>query len=204
MHTWVQTWAASRASCPYKQQDIWTKGSAALLAHQSGMSLLTSVGRFVRDRGEAFKKRWLSFFLNSTDKWGDLRGLETGAWWFVQMWEERDDATKRHDPSKASMIHKKRDKDNLRAREWWKMSTKDVKSEKCNLVLPGFRGHMRDGGKVAGSQAGGRKEHDILFFDISIYFDPCFYFQVLEDACSNAKCPALCGHNVLFCVRPNT
>lgn len=37
------------------------------------------------------------------------------------------------------------------------MSTKDVKSEKCNLVVPGFRGHVKDVGNVPGSNAGGKK-----------------------------------------------
>ena len=59
------------------------------------------------------------------------------------------------------------------------MSTKDVKSEKCNLVVPGFRGHVRDGGKVAGSQAGGKKSMISSSLISQFILFPAFPFRAL-------------------------
>lgn len=97
------------------------------------------------------------FFLNSTDKWGDLRVLETGGHVADGLCRcERNGVMLQNDliPLKPSS-YTKRETDKVRERERPERSTKDIKSEKCNLVVPGFRGHVKEVGRVAGSHASG-------------------------------------------------
>ncbi len=74
------------------------------------------------------------------------------------------------------------------------MSAKDVKSEKCNLVVPGFRGHVKEVRRVAGSHVSGNSLLSSLSQFILL---SAFTFRSLF------SCKMFCPMWVFQCLHPN-